>query len=189
MAHAADHEQPDNALGLGCEMGEAVRRRPTGGVTGKTVAMEHRAQREARKTHAQVGQKRSPWHAAASIRLQFIGRHAIRSILSQESSIPRLPTAQFNSAAQVHGRLQRIRYSRTMPFVQCVSQSHPSPKLNLCSACSMLWIAANLPGCRMQKNAGNHWRQNGRSPSPEGPIRWCEPKATSVRLLLVALGV
>ena len=51
---------------FGAKCGQAVRRRPAGGVTGESVAMQHRAERQAGEAHAEVGQKRSPRHAAAS---------------------------------------------------------------------------------------------------------------------------
>ena len=61
MAGAADHEQPDDVLGLGREMGPPVGRLPCRRATviglRESVAMEHRAQGQAGKAHAHVGQE------------------------------------------------------------------------------------------------------------------------------------
>ena len=77
VAGAADHEQPDHALGLGGEVRLAVGRRPRMPVHSahNAVALEHRAQGQARKSHAAVGQEGASPDVAASFMHSLIPLH------------------------------------------------------------------------------------------------------------------
>src|SRR5262249_11778204 len=85
LAGAADHEQPDDALGLGDMMRVAVRRQPLGWLlgAGDAVLEEQRAERQAGKAHAGVSQKRTAADARAAG--MSLLRHGIVSAISESS--------------------------------------------------------------------------------------------------------
>src|SRR5262249_19695443 len=67
VADATVHEQPDDALRPGREVGLAVGRRPGTGDAGAghAVAVEHGGQRQAGEGHAEVGQERPAMDAVS----------------------------------------------------------------------------------------------------------------------------
>jgi hypothetical protein len=76
---AANHEQPDDAFHLRREVRSTIGRRPARCIVCQSISMQHRPEREACETHAEVREKGSPGNAAAGISVDI--RHRSSELL------------------------------------------------------------------------------------------------------------